>query len=112
MSEHGNIPVLTDLIEKGIEIKMEELGLDDEVPFGATRPDENIDLEITATEVTGPDYDEDEADYDATIIPGSTEDLFAAHPALEPTIRRILDEHVELAWQEIRLAIQRELEKD
>ena len=41
----------------------------------------------------------------------SAADLLAENPALEQTIRRILDEHMELAWQEIKLAIQRELEK-
>ncbi|MFT5659053.1 MAG: hypothetical protein ACI9KN_002334, partial [Gammaproteobacteria bacterium] len=28
------------------------------------------------------------------------------NPALEQSIRRILDEHLELAWQEIKIAIQ------
>ena len=31
--------------------------------------------------------------------------------ALEQSIRRILDEHIELAMQEIKLVIQRELDK-
>jgi hypothetical protein len=29
------------------------------------------------------------------------------NPALEQEIRRILDEHLELAWQEIKIAIQK-----
>ena len=38
-------------------------------------------------------------------------DPFVANPALEQTIRRILDEHMELALQEIKLAIRQELKK-
>lgn len=49
------------------------------------------------TDVSGPD-------------PGAV-DPFLNNPALEQTIRRILDEHLELAWQEIKLAIQRDLNK-
>ena len=72
MQDDANIPILTDLIEKGVEIELSELGLD---------PDPPIDADV------------------ATI---------ALHddPALEQEIRRILDEHMELAWQEIRIAIQ------
>ena len=33
------------------------------------------------------------------------------NPALEQAVRRILDEHMELAWQEIRLAIQQHLDR-
>lgn len=84
MSDQGNIPTLTDVIEHGIEIKMSDLGLDDEI--------ENTEIDIGE-----PD-----------LIIG---DPFADNPALEQTIRRILDEHMELALQEIKLAIQRELNK-
>ena len=38
-------------------------------------------------------------------------DPFAASPELEQTVRRILDDHMERAWQEIRLAIRAELDK-
>ena len=38
-------------------------------------------------------------------------DPFQDNPGLEQTVRRILDEHMELAWQEIKLAIQRDLNK-
>ena len=31
-------------------------------------------------------------------------DPFSANPALEQAVRRILDKHMELAWQEIRLS--------
>ncbi len=92
MSEQGKIPVLTDLIERGIEIKMSDLGLDDEPPeaMPAAPP---IDEEIDIGDVE------------------MVADPFAANPALEATVRRILDEHMELAWQEIKLAIQQELMK-
>ncbi len=72
MKNHANIPVLTDLIEKGIEIELSELGLDPDPPI-----------------------DKDTVDI-----------LLGDDPALEQEIRRILDEHMELAWQEIRMAIQ------
>ena len=72
MQEDADIPVLTDLIEKGVEIELSELGLDS---------DSAGDKDVVATE---------EVDF----------------PALETEIRRILDEHMELAWQEIRIAIQ------
>ena len=72
MQKKPKIPVLTDLIEKGVEIKLSELGLD---------PDPEIDQTEVLTSLS-------------------------ADPALEQEIRRILDEHMELAWQEIRIAIQ------
>ena len=78
MQDDANIPILTDLIEKGVEIELSELGLD---------PDPPID--------TDTDTDTDTA----TIA-------LLDNPALEQEIRRILDEHMELAWQEIRIAIQ------
>ena len=93
MSDQGNIPTLTDIIERGIEIKMSDLGLDEEAEIDAA----DSDIEDTEIEITEPD-----------LIGG---DPFADNPALEQTIRRILDEHMELALQEIKLAIQRELNK-
>ena len=72
MQDDADIPVLTDLIEKGVEINLSELGLD-------------------------PDLPGEEAVAETTVID---------FPALEQEIRRILDEHMELAWQEIRIAIQ------
>ena len=72
MQKNPKIPVLTDLIEKGVEIELSELGLD---------PDPEIDQTEVLTSLS-------------------------ADPALEQEIRRILDEHMELAWQEIRIVIQ------
>ncbi len=72
MQKDSKIPVLTDLIEKGVEIELSELGLD---------PDPEIDQTEVLTSLR-------------------------ADPALEQEIRRILDEHMELAWQEIRIVIQ------
>ena len=92
MKEEPEFPVLTDLIEKGDEIKMSDLGLDDDLDFA-----------------------------DQTGIPGITETPEALEAlneidpflkaALEQSIRRILDEHMELAMQEIKLVIQHELDK-
>lgn len=93
MSDQDDIPLLTDLIEKGIEIKMSDLGLDESLDNGAAEPF-NVDSEIEVAASAAEAFDP-----------------YADNPALEQIIRRILDEHTELAWQEIRLAIQRHLDK-
>jgi hypothetical protein len=93
MADETEIPVLTDLIEKGMEITMSDLGLDDEMSI------ETNDLYIDETQIEFP-----ESTHDST-------DPFSDNPALEQTVRRILDEHMELAWQEIKLAIQREIDR-
>ena len=72
MKKDPKIPVLTELIDKGVEIELSELGLDQDQSMGK-------------------------------------DDALAAlrdNPALEQEMRRILDEHMELAWQEIRILIQ------
>ncbi len=92
MSDQGNIPVLTDLIEKGIEIKMSDLGLEDDLQIGVNDPADHIDIEITEPDPLAMDP-------------------FVRNPALEQVIRRILDEHTEFAYQEIKLAIQREFDR-
>ena len=92
MSDEGNIPTLTDLIESGDQIDIADLGLDDEL---GVRDDPQID--DTVIDITEPDLD------------GA--DALASHPALEQAIRRILDEHMELAWQEIRLLLHQQLKK-
>ncbi|MCP4408602.1 MAG: hypothetical protein GY807_12725 [Gammaproteobacteria bacterium] len=93
MSDKSDIPTLTDLIDDGVEIKISDLGLDEELDIRADDP--NID--DTGIDLTEPDL--------------GAIDPFTDNPALEQTIRRILDEHMELAWQEIKLAIQRDLNK-
>ena len=93
MSDDSNIPVLTDLIEKGIEIRLSDLGLDDDLQIGVEDP-ADVDMEV---EITEPDP--------------LAMDPFERNPALEQIIRRILDEHSELAYQEIKLAIQREFDR-
>jgi hypothetical protein len=49
MTDNTNIPVLTDLIEKGVEIELSELGLDQDPPTGKEAidivPDDNPALE-------------------------------------------------------------------
>ncbi len=82
MNDKSTIPVLTDLIEKGAEIELSDLGLGEEFDPGET----------SAGALSEPRSD-----------PAATAGMT---PALEQEIRRILDEHMELAWQEIRLAIQ------
>jgi len=93
MQKDTEIPVLTDLIEKGIEISMSDLGLGEDQYIGIDDPI------IDATEI------------DINLPEAGPADPFTDNPALEQTVRRILDEHMELAWQEIRLAIQQAMEK-
>ena len=133
MSDQDDIPILNDLIERGAEITMSDLGLEDYAEDPSLRvsdviaaeaqaqaeEQENIDLEFDADEV---------APYTAAVYtrgtPGASAftppspavnppniDPLADNPALEQTVRRILDEHMELAWQEIRLAIQQHLDR-
>ena len=85
MSSDNDIPVLTDLIESGPEITLSDLGLENEL----------------AGEASEPVFDEMQTGDMAIDI----------DPALEQSLRRILDEHTELAWQEIRLAIQQHLNR-
>ena len=91
MIKNDNIPVLTDLIERGIEIKLSELGLDT-----------SDDLILDADEREQPRFDVTDLEFNEA----TTSDPISGNPALEQEIRRILDEHMELAWQEIRLVIQ------
>ncbi|HUV21116.1 MAG TPA: hypothetical protein VMZ32_04965 [Gammaproteobacteria bacterium] len=93
MADQDDIPVLDDLIESGIEITLSDLGLDDDPPLSASHTDSQ---EIT--------FDPAEA---AALV----HDPLADNPALEQAVRRILDEHMELAWQEIRLAIRQHLDR-
>ena len=82
---------------------MSDLGLDDEVDFGGDRDYEETEIEIIETDVEQDEVERaNHAEADA---------FLDDHPALEQAIRRILDEHTELALQEIKLAIQRELTK-
>ena len=93
MSKQNDIPLLTDLIESAPEITLQDLGLEDDPVIGAN--------EASAQGFT---FAADEA----APIAGEAIDI---SPALEQTVRRILDEHMELAWQEIRLAIQQHLNR-
>ena len=102
MSDKSDIPVLTDLIESGIEIKISDLGLDDSSPIEpvAQFDDANeIDIFNDATQI-----DIIASDFGAV-------DQFEGNPELEKIIRQILDEHIELAWQDIKLALKHHLKK-
>jgi hypothetical protein len=104
MSETKDIPVLTDLIESGPDITMSDLGLDDDPAFGGNAKTHTGDIAIdfdSAAPNAGAAFDTPHIDLD-TVGQGPTD----ISPALEQTVRRIFDEHMELAWQEIRLAIQ------
>jgi len=83
VKEEADIPTLTDLID--------EADGSDHIAIS------DLGLEDEDIEISGSDL--------------IVADPFLDNPALEQTVRRILDEHMELAWQEIRLAIQKELDK-
>ena len=93
MSEAGDIPTLTDLIESGDRIDIADLGLDEELGFNSDDPA----TDDTIIDVTGVDLE--------------IADPAAVDPALEQAILRIFDKHMEQARQEIRLLLQRELKK-
>lgn len=92
MRDDNDIPILTDLIEEKIDITEPEFG-----------HDSGHDLVIS-------EDDEPELSFDPEHLEleGKAEAVarIGSHPELEQLIRRILDEHLELAWQEIRLAIE------
>ena len=131
MSDKDDIPMLNDLIERGAEVTMSDLGLDDYAADPPLQVSDVIAAEALAQaqESTELDFDaEDAAPFTAAVYtrdtPGNSafkpESLaisqpnitpLADNPALEQAVRRILDEHMELAWQEIRLAIQQHLDR-
>jgi hypothetical protein len=89
MLKNDSIPVLTDLVEKGSEIELSDPGLDanqDPILYAEDREE----LPINAREFEDP------------LSPEASNQ----NRTLEQTIRRILDEHMELAWQEIEQVIQ------
>ena len=105
MSDRNGIPVLTDLIEKGVEITMSDLGLDDPpVNANFATPVDDMEIELGDPALVLRD------DQPEKYAPLERKHL-ADNPALEREVRRILDEHTELTWQEIRLAIQRHLDR-
>ena len=83
MIDEDDIPVLTDLIDETDGVDRIEIS-----DLGL----DDEDMEITDSDLIGADP-------------------FHDNPALEQTVRRILDEHMELALQEIKLAIRKELNK-
>ncbi len=94
MINDDNIPLLTDLIEDKTEVTQPKLGLDvDQDLLIDTDEDPFIDFDILQEK---PDQGLEQK----SPSPVTTD------PELEQTIKRILDEHMALAWQEIRLAIQ------
>jgi hypothetical protein len=106
MFKNDHIPVLTDLIEKGTDIKLTELGLgpsEDLILEASDREEPHIDVTqlYFETEIGAGAGAEDE-DEDEPTSHSVTND-----PDLEQTIRHILNEHMEHALTEIRLAIQK-----
>jgi hypothetical protein len=148
MSDQDDIPILNDLIERGVEITLSDLGLDDDAALRVSDVEAELTFEADAAAVVeeidlfSADPFTDDAFTDDPIadphfsasaalatpfagnpfVPASVAetspglqmnaaDALADNPALEQEVRRILDEHMELAWQEIRLAIQQHLDR-
>jgi len=110
MSDEDEIPVLDDLIERGIEITLSDLGLDDDPPLRA-RDIRAAELEIDFGDAAALALDAAPPAADAVARVTRDADSRAGYPALEREVRSILDEHMELAWQEIRLAIRKHLDR-
>jgi hypothetical protein len=115
MSDQDDIPVLNDLIESGIEITLSDLGLDDidDPPIrveGVMEAELEFEADETAPYAPAPQAASAFIPASLAAIPPGA-DALADNPALEQAVRRILDEHMELAWQEIRLAIQQHLDR-
>jgi len=113
-----NIPVLDDLIERGSDITLSDLGLEDE-PSTGIEDARAADLEFDAGDAA-PIAVDPAAEAPVTAdrfsagragVNPSSVDPLADNPALERAIRRILEEHMERAWQDIRIAIQRHLNR-
>jgi len=115
MNDQDDIPVLNILIESGIEITLSDLGLDD-ADDPPIRVDDVMEAKrefkageaapyTSVPQATSPFIPASLA----AISPGA--DLLVDNPALEQEVRRIFDEHMELAWQEIRLAIELHLKR-
>ena len=98
MQQDDNIPLLTDLIEERIDVTVPELGLD-------------AGHNLVIDEEDEPEFFFD-ADDDRPAMSSRAATRTDKHVELERTVRRILDEHLELAWQEIRLAIDVALEDE
>jgi hypothetical protein len=129
MSDKDDIPILNDLIERGAEVTMSDLGLDDYADDPPLQVSDVLAAEALAQESIELEFDADDAaPFTAAVYTRATADAsafipeslavnspsiepLADNPALEQAVRRILDEHMELAWQEIRLAIQQHLDR-
>ena len=118
MIDQDDIPILDDLIEKGSEITLSDLGLADDPPLrvedvmaAEVRFEADDSLPLTVDPLAAaPLAANDNSSVQKTTTPPPA-DLLADNPALEQAVRRILDEHMELAWQEIRFAIQQHLDR-
>ena len=112
MSDQDDIPVLDDLIERGIrDYACPISGLDDDPPLRAADViAAEVKFEADDSLAAAPLAASAFSDVQNTTTP-SPADLLADNPALEQAVRRILDEHMELAWQEIRFAIQQHLDR-
>jgi hypothetical protein len=115
MSDQDDVPVLNDLIERGIEITLSDLGLDDAADDPPLRVEDVMSAKLGFEADETAHYTRPQATSPfipaalAATPPGA--DALADNPALEQAVRRILDEHMELAWQEIRLAIAQHLDR-
>ncbi len=92
MPDNDDIPVLTDLIEERIDITTPELGFNT-----------GGDLIIDQGEEPEFSFNSDELE---AVVSSKADTRSARRKELEQSIRYILDEHLELAWTEIRQTIE------
>ncbi|MFT4608151.1 MAG: hypothetical protein ACI823_000289 [Chitinophagales bacterium] len=95
MLEKDHIPVLTDLIEKGIETKSPEPELNHSEDLILEADDDREE----------PHIDVYQLEFEPEAEPAPARSVLTDDPALEQTIHRILNEHMELSLTEIKLAI-------
>ncbi|MFT5221221.1 MAG: hypothetical protein ACI9LO_003354 [Planctomycetota bacterium] len=122
MESDADIPVLTDLIELGTEITMSDLGFDEDMQIiedplfdapsydkDSTEPNLGFNDEPAAAFAAEPVSHNSAAQpvsyASAVQEAAASTDIFANNPGLEQRIRRILDDHMELAFLEIKQAI-------
>ena len=106
MLENDHIPVLTDLIEKGIKTRLSEPELDHNEDLILEEDDrEEPKIGASQFETKTKTKTETETDTETESDPAPARNVFTNDPALDQIIRHILNEHMELALQDIKLAI-------
>jgi len=95
MSDADDIPLLTDMIEdESVDITQPDFAMDVDRDLVIGNDDDPV--------INLANFDDDRID---PLFKPPQPEPTPIESELEKTVKRILDEHMELAWQEIRLAI-------